>query len=51
MVMPSVRPDAFSIAWSDPVALIVVAGIWFVLWRRALDVPREAPLVSGVIHG
>jgi len=51
MVIPSVRPDAFSIAWSDAVALVVVAGIWLVLWRRALRVPREASLVSGVIHG
>jgi len=33
------------------VALVVVAGIWLVLWRRALRVPREASLVSGVIHG
>ena len=52
LVIPSVRPDALSIAWSDPVALVVVAGVWFFLWRRALRVPPEAPLVSsGVIHG
>jgi len=51
LVIPSVRPDAFSIAWSDPVALFLVAGAWFLLWRRALRVPRDAALVSGVIHG
>jgi hypothetical protein len=51
LVIPSVRPDAFSIAWSDPVALFLVAGAWFLLWRRALRVPRDAALVSGLIHG
>ena len=51
LVVPSVRPDSFSLAWSDPVALVVVAGAWFVLWRRALRVPRDAALVSEVRHG
>jgi len=51
LVIPSVRPDSFSVAWSDPLALIVVAGAWFLLWRRARRVPRDAPLVAGVIHG
>ena len=51
LVIPSLRPDGLSIAWSDPVALVVVAGVWLFLWRRALRAPREASLVSGVIHG
>jgi hypothetical protein len=51
LVIPSVRPNEFSVAWSDPLALVVVAGAWFLLWRRAVRVPREASLVKGIIHG
>jgi len=51
LVIPSVRPDSFSIAWSDPLALVLVAGVWFLLWRRAMRAPREAPLTRGILHG
>lgn len=51
LVIPSVRPDAFSVAWSDPVALALVCGVWFVLWKRALRAPPDAALRSRVIHG
>ena len=51
MVIPSVRPDSLSIAWSDPVALILVAGVWTWLWRRALRPPPIAALAGGEIHG
>jgi hypothetical protein len=37
LVAPSVRPDGFSIAWLDPVALVVLAAIWRFAWR-----PRHA---------
>jgi hypothetical protein len=33
LVAPSVRPSAFSIAWLDPVALIVVAALWWLAWK------------------
>jgi len=51
LVIPSVRPDALSIAWSDPVALVVVGGAWWWLWRRALGRPPDAGLAAGVLHG
>jgi len=51
LVIPSVRPDSFSIAWSDPLALVVVCGAWMLLWRRAMRAPRNAALISGVLHG
>jgi hypothetical protein len=35
LVAPSVRPDGFSIAWSDPLALAAAAGLWLLLWRPA----------------
>jgi len=37
LVAPSVRPDGFSIAGLDPVALAVLAAIWWLAWR-----PRHA---------
>ena len=51
MVIPSVRPDSFSVAWSDPVALIVVAGLVAFAWRRVLHAPRTAGPVEALIHG
>ena len=33
LVAPSVRPHGFSIAWGDPLALVVAAGLWLFLWR------------------
>ena len=36
LVMPSVRPDGISVAWTDPVALAIVAGAWWLLWRRSM---------------
>jgi hypothetical protein len=51
LVIPSVRPDSFSIAWSDPVALMLVAGIAWLAWRRMLRAPRDASTVKAVIHG
>ena len=33
LVAPSVRPEGFSIAWLDPVALAVLAAIWWLTWR------------------
>jgi hypothetical protein len=35
LVAPSIRPQGFSIAWSDPVALLAAAVLWFLLWRPA----------------
>jgi hypothetical protein len=37
LVAPSVRPAGFSIAWLDPVALIVLGALWWLTWR-----PRHA---------
>lgn len=37
LIAPSVRPQAFSIAWGDVAALAVAAALWFLLWR-----PRHA---------
>jgi hypothetical protein len=37
LVAPSVRPSGFSIAWLDPVALVVLGAIWWLTWR-----PRHA---------
>ncbi|HZZ93787.1 MAG TPA: hypothetical protein VFE23_14595 [Usitatibacter sp.] len=51
LVIPSVRPDSFSVAWSDPLALVAVAGTWYFLWRRALRAPRDASLAAGAVHG
>jgi hypothetical protein len=33
LVAPSVRPSGFSIAWLDPVALVVLGAIWWFTWR------------------
>jgi hypothetical protein len=35
LVAPSVRPEGFSIAWSDPLALAVAAALWFFIWKPA----------------
>ena len=51
MVIPSVRPDSFSIAWSDPVALVLVAGACLLAWRRLLRAPRDASSAEALIHG
>jgi hypothetical protein len=51
LVIPSVRPESFDVAWSDPVALIVVAGIAAFAWRRALRAPSAAGPVEALIHG
>jgi hypothetical protein len=37
LVAPSVRPSGFSIAWLDPVALVVLGALWGFTWR-----PRHA---------
>jgi hypothetical protein len=34
--MPSVRPQGFSIAWSDPLAFAAVVALWWWTWRRTL---------------
>jgi hypothetical protein len=51
MVIPSVRPTSFSVAWSDPAALALVAGLWLFLWRRALRAPGDPAPAAGVVHG
>ena len=33
LVAPSVRPEGFSIAWLDPVALLALVAIWWFTWR------------------
>ncbi len=35
LVAPSVRPDAFRIAWLDPLALLVLGALWWFTWRPA----------------
>jgi len=35
LVAPSVRPDGFHIAWTDPLALAVAAVLWWFTWRPA----------------
>lgn len=35
LVAPSLRPQGFSVAWGDPVALAAAAALWFFLWRPA----------------
>ena len=35
LVAPSVRPGGFSIAWLDPLALIVLGTLWWFTWRPA----------------
>ena len=35
LVAPSVRPGGFSIAWLDPLALIVLGALWWFTWRPA----------------
>jgi hypothetical protein len=37
LVAPSVRPEGFSIAWLDPLALAVLGALWWFAWR-----PRHA---------
>jgi hypothetical protein len=36
LVMPSVRPDAISVRWSDPLMVAVVGAAWWWLWRRSM---------------
>ena len=50
-VVPSVRPQSLSVAWSDPAALALLAGIAWLAWRRALRAPREAGPLEALIHG
>lgn len=33
LIAPSVRPNGFSIAWLDPVALAVLGVVWWLTWR------------------
>jgi hypothetical protein len=35
LVAPSVRPDGFSIAWLDPLALAALGTLWWFAWRPA----------------
>lgn len=35
LVAPSVRPDGFSIAWLDPLALVALGALWWFAWRPA----------------
>jgi len=35
LVAPSVRPAGFSIAWLDPLALVVLGALWWFTWRPA----------------
>jgi hypothetical protein len=35
LVAPSVRPGGFSIAWLDPLALVVLGALWWFTWRPA----------------
>jgi hypothetical protein len=35
LVAPSVRPDGFSIAWLDPLALVALGALWWFTWRPA----------------
>jgi hypothetical protein len=37
LVAPSVRPQAFSIAWTDVLALGVAALLWWLLWKPARE--------------
>jgi hypothetical protein len=46
LVMPSVRPRGFTLAWSDPVVFVVLVAAWAGLWRRAW--PGEPAL--GAFH-
>jgi hypothetical protein len=47
MVVPSVRPEGFSLAWSDVLVLLLLALLGALAWRRAR--PAMAPGV--VSHG
>jgi len=51
LVIPSSRPDGFALAWSDGAAIVVLAGIWAWLWRRALARPGAAGLRSETARG
>ena len=35
LVAPSVRPSGFSIAWLDPLALVLLGALWWFTWRPA----------------
>ena len=48
LVMPSLRPAGFAIAWSDPAAVVFVGAIWTWLWWRAAS--RE-PIATERAHG
>jgi hypothetical protein len=36
LVMPSVRPQGFRVAWSDPVAFALLGAAWAWAWRRGM---------------
>ena len=48
LVMPSLRPAGFTLAWSDPAAVVFVGAIWTWLWWRAAS--RE-PIATERAHG
>ena len=48
MVMPSVRREGISVAWSDPVVAIVVLGGWWLAWRWTLR--RREPPEGELVH-
>ena len=43
LVLPSVRPGGFALAWSDPLAILAVLAAWGWCWRRAMRRAGHAP--------
>ncbi|MFL6601708.1 MAG: hypothetical protein ACJ8R9_10275 [Steroidobacteraceae bacterium] len=36
LVMPGLKPEGFSLCWSDPLAVIAIIGLWTSAWLRNL---------------
>jgi hypothetical protein len=51
LVIPSVRPGGFALAWSDAAALVVPGAIWAWLWRRAFARGGAASPRTEALHG
>jgi hypothetical protein len=51
LVMPSVRPAGFAIAWTDAAAIAALGALWLGLWRRAMSRPQADSIRAEAVRG
>lgn len=40
LVTPALKPDGFTVSWSDPVAVLAVVGVWVAAWLMQFTAAR-----------